>query len=58
MLLSEFRSLTEHLDGELELLCAGAPIGLLWHDEGAVVSIDDEALYELDEDAVVLYRDE
>ena len=55
MTLAEFRRLTSHLAGERELLCAGAPVGLLWHDERACVSIDDEAGYQLgDEPSVVV----
>ncbi len=40
MLLSEFRELTSGLNGDLELLCAGAPLNILWHSEDCV-SIDD-----------------
>ena len=47
MTLAEFRKLTSHLAGERELLCAGAPVGLLWHDERACVSIDDAVNMEL-----------
>ena len=55
MLLSEFRRLTEELDGDLELLCAGGPVDLLWHDDDAV-SIDNASLnVELGADARVLY---
>ena len=58
MTLAEFRELTAHLDGDLEFYCAGADIGLLWHNDAAV-SIDDDGCYPLDEDedATVLYRD-
>ena len=61
MTLAEFRELTQHLDGDLELLVAGAPIELLWHDD-EYVSIDDDCTFGLDDgslgDANVLFRDE
>lgn len=41
MTLAEFRRLTAQLDGERELLCAGAEINIVWHDEADYVSIDD-----------------
>ena len=41
MTLAEFRRLTAHLAGERELLCAGAEINIVWHDETDAVSIDD-----------------
>jgi hypothetical protein len=50
MTLAEFRRLTAHLAGERELLCAGVPVGLLWHDETDVVSIDDDAMYPIGEE--------
>ena len=59
MTLTEFRKLTAHLAGERELLCAGAPVGLLWHDGVDVVSIDDDRMFlieEEQEDATVLHR--
>lgn len=57
MTLDEFRELTAHLDGKHELLCAGADVGLCWHNDD-YVSIDDEANYDLvDDDSVVLFRD-
>ena len=40
MTLNEFRELTAHLDGDLELLCAGAAVNVLWHN-GDCISIDD-----------------
>lgn len=54
--LGEFRSLTAHLDGDRELLCAGASVGILWHDEDDCVSIDDAHWLDLDgQDATVLH---
>ena len=41
MTLAEFRRLTAHLAGERQLLCAGAPVRILWHDEVDSVAIDD-----------------
>ena len=53
MLLSEFRRLTDNLDGDL-LLLAGGEVDLLWHDDH-VVSIDNEtALTELESGRVKL----
>jgi len=57
MTLAEFRRLTAHLAGERELLCAGAEIGILWHDEVDIVSVDDDRGWSinLDDDATVIY---
>ena len=56
----EVRRLTEGLDDDMEFLCAGAPVQILWHvDEH--ISVDDDAYaFELPEGATVLYgpRDE
>lgn len=53
MKLATFRRLTAHLPDDLEMLCAGAEVCVLWHDENHV-SIDD-GLLELDETHVVLH---
>ncbi len=42
MTLQHCRDATAHLSGDLELLCAGASIGIVWHDDDHI-SIDDEA---------------
>ena len=55
MTLEEFRNATAHLSGDLEFLCAGGEIGLLWHDDG-FVSIDDDAVYLLEDGKTVLFR--
>ena len=56
MTLQEFRELTAHLDGDLELTCAGGDVAIVWHDHGAV-SIDDGTPWLDDEDnATVLYE--
>jgi len=55
MTLAEFRRLTDHLAGELELLCAGAPIRIVLHDTDAV-SIDDSYIPDDDDDRVVLWE--
>jgi hypothetical protein len=53
--LGEFRKLTEELHDDMQFVCAGAPIGILWHGD-AHVSIDDEAAnVEVPEGATVLY---
>ena len=53
--LGQFRKLTERLRDDMQFVCAGAPIGILWHGD-AHVSIDDEAAsFELPEGATVLY---
>ena len=57
MTLTQFRILTAHLEGDMELLCAGADIGLLWHDDRAV-SIDNDASYPLEGEHTVLHRDD
>ena len=58
MTLHEFRELTKHLPGELQLLAAGGGIELLWHDE-QYVSVDDDGGYrhDLKESAKVLFVD-
>ena len=56
MNLDDFRTLTERLNGERELLCAGAPVNILSHDEGVHVSIDDGEP-NLPADATLLYGD-
>lgn len=57
MTLAEFRRLTAHLDGERELLCAGAEVGVIWTDDNTV-SVDEEHFWVEREcpDATVLYR--
>ncbi len=56
MTLAEFRRLTAHLAGERELLCAGAEINIVWHDETDAVSIDD-GYVDVDDHGVVLWQD-
>ena len=58
MTLAEFRAKTAHLGGSRELLCAGAPVGILWHDENGNVSIDDDEtlVMEPNDRPTVLYR--
>ena len=53
MTLGHFKRLTAHLDEDLELLCAGAELAIVWHDD-QYLSFDDGDP-ELDDSAVVLW---
>ena len=57
MLLSKFRELTADMDGEVELLCAGCEVCILWRNVDCV-SIDyDTTPIEMEiATNVVLYR--
>ena len=58
MRLNTFRELTAHLPGELDLLCAGGRIRIVWHDNQYVSIDDDDDLIEcLGDGAVVLHGD-
>lgn len=57
MTLQEFRRLTAHLDGNMEVTAAGGDVAALWHNQESV-SIDD-GLPRLDheDNATVLFGD-
>jgi uncharacterized protein YecE (DUF72 family) len=54
MNLATFRRLTANLSGDLEMLCAGAKVWSLWHNEN-YVSIDNEDEVDEPEEAIQLW---
>ena len=40
MTLAEFRELTAHLDGDMELTAGGGDVAIVWHNQRSI-SIDD-----------------
>ena len=57
MTLAEFRKLTAHLDGDMELTAGGGDVVIVWHDQRSV-SIDDGMPWLDDEDnaTVIFWR--
>ena len=57
MTLQEFRRLTAHLDGNMEVTAAGGDVAALWHNQESV-SIDDGLPWlDREDNATVLFGD-
>ena len=58
MRLGEFRKLTEGLSNDMEFLCAGGEIEIVWHANGQLNIDTDASVVDQFPDYTVIWKDE